>query len=101
MIQITPHMRIMVAVELADFRKGIDGLARLCEDVLKQNPFRGWVFVFRNQRTTALNRNSLFDEELRGPQSNAPACVWPPSYQFVATTEKNIFSRSSADGFTL
>jgi hypothetical protein len=34
MIQITPHMRIMVAVEPADFRKGIDGLARACKEVL-------------------------------------------------------------------
>jgi hypothetical protein len=28
MIQITPQMRILVAVEAVDFRKGIDGLAR-------------------------------------------------------------------------
>ena len=28
MIQVTPQMRILVAVEPADFRKGIDGLAR-------------------------------------------------------------------------
>jgi transposase len=27
MIQITPHMRILVAVEAIDFRAGIDGLA--------------------------------------------------------------------------
>jgi len=53
-IQITPQMRILVAVEPADFRKGIDGLARLCKDVLKQDPFRGWVFVFRNRRATAV-----------------------------------------------
>ena len=32
MIQITPQMRIVVAVEAVDFRKGIDGLARLCRD---------------------------------------------------------------------
>lgn len=54
MIQVTPHMRIMVAVEPADFRKGIDGLARVCKEVLKQDPFRGWVFVFRNRRATAV-----------------------------------------------
>jgi hypothetical protein len=29
MIQITPHMRILVAVEAVDFRCGIDALARL------------------------------------------------------------------------
>ena len=43
MIQLTPHMRILVAIEPADFRKGIDGLARLCEEVLHHDPFRGWV----------------------------------------------------------
>jgi transposase len=54
MIQITPQMRIVVAVDPADFRCGIDGLARRCKDVLKHDPFRGWVFVFRNRSATAL-----------------------------------------------
>jgi transposase len=54
MIQITPQMRIMVAIEPSDFRKGIDGLARVCKEVLKQDPFSGWVFVFRNRPATAL-----------------------------------------------
>ena len=54
MIQITPQMRVVVAVEPADFRKGIDGLARVCKEVLKQDPFRGWVFVFRNRKATAV-----------------------------------------------
>jgi transposase len=54
MIQITPQMRILVAVEPADFRKGIDGLARICKDVLQQDPFGGCVFVFRNRQATAI-----------------------------------------------
>jgi transposase len=54
MIQITPQMRVLVAVEPADFRKGIDGLARLCQEALKHDPFSGWVFVFRNRRATAV-----------------------------------------------
>ena len=54
MIQITPQMRILVAVEPADFRKGIDGLARLCKEELKRDPFGGGVFVFRNRRGTAI-----------------------------------------------
>ena len=54
MIQITPQMRVVVAVQPADFREVIDGLARLCKDTLKQDPFSGWVFVFRNRRATAL-----------------------------------------------
>ena len=54
MIQITPQMRVVVAIEPADFRKGIDGLARLCHEALGHDPFGGWVFVFRNRRATAL-----------------------------------------------
>jgi transposase len=54
MIQITPQMRILVAVEPVDFRKGIDGLARVCQDVLRHDPFGGWVFVFRNRPATAV-----------------------------------------------
>jgi transposase len=54
MIQITPQMRILVAVKPADFRCGIDGLASRCRKVLKADPFSGTVFVFRNRRRTAI-----------------------------------------------
>ncbi len=54
MIQITPQMRILVAIEPADFRCGIDGLARLCRARLGSDPFSGTVFVFRNRRKTAI-----------------------------------------------
>jgi transposase len=54
MIQITPQMRIWVAVEPVDFRKGIDGLARLCREKLRADAFSGCVFVFRNRRATAV-----------------------------------------------
>jgi transposase len=54
MIQLTPQMRMLVAIEPADFRKGIDGLARLCQEVLEEDPFGGWVFVFRNRKATAV-----------------------------------------------
>ncbi|MFH1269418.1 MAG: IS66 family insertion sequence element accessory protein TnpB [Planctomycetota bacterium] len=54
MIQVTPQMRVVVAVEPADFRRGIDGLARQCQEVLGHDPLSGWMFVFRNRRATAL-----------------------------------------------
>jgi transposase len=54
MLQITPHMKILVAVEPADFRRGSDSLTRLCQESLRQDPFAGTVFVFRNRRATAL-----------------------------------------------
>ena len=54
MIQVTPQMRILVAIEPADFRKGIDGMAQLCRAVLSTDPFSGTVFAFRNRRRTAI-----------------------------------------------
>jgi len=54
MIQITPQMRILVAVEPCDFRKGIDGLGGICRNVLEEDPLSGCVFVFRNKRATAI-----------------------------------------------
>jgi transposase len=54
MIQVTPQMRILVAVEPADFRKGIDGLARVCREALRQDPFSGYVFVFGNRSRKAI-----------------------------------------------
>jgi transposase len=54
MIQIAPQMRLLVAVEPADFRRGIDGLVRVCREALGADPFSGAVFVFRNRRATAI-----------------------------------------------
>jgi len=54
MIQITPQMRVLVAVEPVDLRKGIDGLAALCRERLQADPFSGWLFVFRSRRATAI-----------------------------------------------
>lgn len=54
MIQITPQMKVMVAVEPVDFRKGIDGLARAARADLGQDPFSGAIYVFRNRRSTAI-----------------------------------------------
>ena len=54
MIQITPQMRVLVAIEPVDGRKGIDSLARLCQDKLAEDPFSGCVFVFRSRSGTAI-----------------------------------------------
>jgi transposase len=54
MIQITSHMRILVAVEPIDFRAGIDGLAGACRKRLEADPFSGCLFVFRNRARTAI-----------------------------------------------
>ena len=47
-------MRVLVAIEAADFRRGIDGLAQLCRASLNADPFDGVLFAFRNRRRTAI-----------------------------------------------
>ena len=54
MLQLTPHMRLLVCAEPIDFRNGIDGLVRICRTALQEDPFRGTLFVFRNRRSTAI-----------------------------------------------
>lgn len=54
MIQITPQMRILLAVEPVDFRRGIDGLARLCREELESDPFSGAAFVFIGRSAKAI-----------------------------------------------
>ena len=53
MIQVSPQMRILVAVESVDFRKGIDGLASIVR-ALDLDPFSGRLFVFRSRSGSSL-----------------------------------------------
>ena len=80
MLQITPQMKILVAVEPADFRKGIDGLVQLCKDSLRQDPFTGAVFVFRNRRRTAI-KALIYDGQgfwlCHKRLSSGRFCYWP------------------------
>ena len=54
MIQLTPHLKILVAFEPADFRRSIDGLAAICREQLQQDPYSGILFLFRNRAATAI-----------------------------------------------
>lgn len=54
MLQVTPHHRILLAVEPIDFRKGVDGIAAVCRRHLAHDPFTGHVFVFSNKSRRAI-----------------------------------------------
>jgi IS66 Orf2 like protein len=54
MLQVTPQIRILVAVEAVDFRKGIDSLAKLCRAKLNADPFSDCLFVLRSRRATSI-----------------------------------------------
>ena len=47
-------MRILVAVEAVDGRKGIDSLVQLCREKLDADPFSGCLFVFRSRSATSI-----------------------------------------------
>ena len=46
------RVRIFVATEPVDFRKGHNGLAALVQNHLHKDPFTGTVYVFRSKRLT-------------------------------------------------
>jgi transposase len=54
MIHITAQMRVLVAIEPVDGRKGIDSLVRVCHDQLSEDPISGCVFIFRSRRGTSI-----------------------------------------------
>lgn len=50
MLSLPPSVRIFVAREVADMRKGFDGLSGLVIDVIDEDPQSGHLFVFFNRR---------------------------------------------------
>jgi transposase len=95
-IQITPQMRILVAVEAVDFRKGIDGLARICREALQADPFCGALFVFRNRRGTAI-KILVYDSQgfwlAQKRLSRGRFRWWPTSAAAAATLEAHQLQR--------
>ena len=50
MLSLPPAVRIFVARAPTDLRKSFDSLCALVEQVLRQDPFSGHLFVFFNRR---------------------------------------------------
>lgn len=51
---ITAPRRVLVARDPIDFRKSIDGLAAVCELVLREQPLDGTLFLFTNRARDAV-----------------------------------------------
>ena len=54
MLSLTPTQPLLLAIQPADFRKGIDSFVALCRQQFQQDPFSGIVFVFTNKNRTAI-----------------------------------------------
>lgn len=50
MIPVPSNTRVWLAAGVTDMRKGFVGLSVLAQDVLKQDPFSGHLFVYRGRR---------------------------------------------------
>ena len=50
MITIRPDLKVLVAAQPVDFRKGMDALAGLVAERLSENSYAGTIFVFRSKR---------------------------------------------------
>ena len=61
MIAVPPGVRILLAARPVDFRKGMDGLAALVQQVLRADPFAGEVFIFRPRRAADRVKILVYD----------------------------------------
>ena len=50
MMIVPAGVKVHLALGYTDMRKGMDGLAMLVQDTLKQDPFSGHLFAFRGKR---------------------------------------------------
>ena len=64
MITIRSDLKVLVAAQPVDFRKGMDALAGLVAECLSENPYAGTIFVFRS---------TLWSVWSAPPASRAPA----------------------------
>ena len=80
MSAIAAGVRIVVASRPVDFRNGLDGLAALVQQALRDNPFAGDLFVFRAKRA---DRVKILAWDGHGSVSvpqrlEKGRSVWPP-----------------------
>ena len=50
MFHVPRQVKIFVALEAVDMRRGFDGLSALVQETLEQDPLSGHLFLFRNRR---------------------------------------------------
>lgn len=54
MLSLPPTVRLFLARDAVDARKGIDGLCQVVRDVFRDDPFEGGHFLFFNRRRNRL-----------------------------------------------
>jgi len=90
MIHLTRNTDIQVAIQPADFRQGIDGLAAICKQRLACNPRSGTLFVFINRNKTMI-RALVYDNNgfwlMTKRLSKGKFRGWPTANQPITAME--------------
>jgi len=91
MIQITPQMRVLVAIQPVDFRCGIDGLAQVCRAVLAEDPMDGSLVIFRSRSNKSI-KLLVYDGQgfwlAQKRMSQGKFRYWPTSVDSVNTASR-------------
>ena len=80
MIALHGDLKILVATQPIDFRKGVNGLVALVAQALQSDPYCGTIFVFRSKRNDRL-RMLTYDGSgivLVSKWLEAGRFTWPP-----------------------
>lgn len=84
MIAVMPQMRLLVAVQPVDFRRGIDGLAAVCRQELSADPMSGAVFIFGSRQRKSI-KILVYDGQgfilVQKRLSSGRFKWWPPAGQ--------------------
>jgi len=54
MMTLTGNLRVFVCTQPADMRRSFDGLCGMAQDLMKQDPLSGHLFLFRNRNRDRL-----------------------------------------------
>ncbi len=54
MMTVRAGVKVHIALGVTDMRKGLDGLALLVQEVLRQDPFSGHLFAFRGRKANLI-----------------------------------------------
>ena len=90
MLQLTAQHKILLAFEPADFRKGIDTLAGLCQSALDCDPYTGTVFAFTNKKKTAVKLFKGITMEVRAEALQILLSQGDPRFMFTPTPWRQI-----------
>ena len=84
MITVPAGVRIYLACGATDMRRGFDSLSMVAQEVLKQDPFSGHLFVFRGRTRANLIKIVFWDGTglcLFTKRLEHGVFLWPPSVE--------------------